>query len=96
MKYGIFLPVLLQVLYGKSPEQFLLAAEIRLQRRDKKALAEAAGTAKEIIASGIRQLIYKCGLVYIYIIVIAQTLKILYAYGEFHSITYLMCPILQI
>ncbi len=84
MKYGIFLPVLLQVLYGKPPEQFLPAAEIRLQRGYEKALAEAARTAEEIIAAVVNQLIQKRGLVYIYIAVVSKLLKILYAYGEFH------------
>ena len=84
MEYEVFGPVFLKLLNGKPLEQFLFAGEIRLQGGEEQALAEPARTAKEIISPLIDQTVYQRGLVHVDVTVVAEALKVLYAYGIFH------------
>ena len=83
VQHRVFFPILLQLLHGQSFEQLLLALEIRFQRGDQQAFAEAAGTTQEIILAPRGQLMYQVGLVDIEEIVCPDLFKALYAYREF-------------
>ena len=84
MQYRVLNPILLKFLYSQTFKQFLLTIEIGLHGRYKKALAESSWTAEKIISAGSCQSMYQCRFIYIDITVLADFLKILYAYWVQH------------
>ena len=80
MKHGIFRPIIFQLIYSQTLEEFLASLKIALQCRDKKRLAESAWTTQENeFAVRIRHAIYIGSLVYIKIVIRANLRECLYA-----------------
>ena len=78
---GILVPLLLQLLDGKSLEQFLLAFEITLEGGNKQRLAETAwATQEEILSIGMCHTIDVFRLVDIEVVQLADFLKCLNSY----------------
>ena len=94
MHDGVAVPILLQFAHSQPIEEFLLPAEICLQRGEKEGLAEPTGTGEEIIAAFRHQLIHQRRLVHVGEAVTTQFLKILYSDGIFH--TGLACGLLSV
>ena len=84
MKHRINVPCLFHAFYLQPLEQFLTAKIIVLQRRDKQALAETAGTAQEVDAALVRQAVYQVGLVHVDVTVFDNAVETLNANGIFH------------
>ena len=82
VQHGINSPLFLQLLHGEALEQVLPALEIALEGGHEQRLAEPPGAAQEEIrAVGMRHVIDVSRLVYIELILLADALKCLYAYG---------------
>jgi len=82
MQHGVLFPLLLQLHDGKTVEQVFLTFEVRFQRGEQQALAESARTRQEeIAAAAMSKVIYKLRLINVNVVVSAQLLKTLYAYG---------------
>jgi hypothetical protein len=88
MKNRIFKPFRFQIRDGEfcvpcSPlKEFPLPKKIRLDGREEKALAEAAGPAQKVGFAFVYKPVDIGGLVHIDIAFAAEILKILYAYGH--------------
>ena len=81
VQHGIFVPLLLQLLDGKPLEEFLLALEITLKGRNQQRLAETAWSAQEEIRSiGMGHTIDVFRLIYIELVLLADTFKCLNSY----------------
>ena len=84
MEHGAYCPIFLQTFHGQAFEQFFLPLEISLESRNQKRFTEPSRAAQEIITTGINQFVYQLRFVYIQIVILPQSSKILYAYGKSH------------
>ena len=82
VEHGIFRPLCLQFLDGKSLEEVFLALEVTLHRSDEKRLAETArATQEEVFATAMRHAVDIFRLVDIKELSVDNLLEGLYAYG---------------
>ena len=77
MQYRVGVPVLFQILDGQTLKQRFFALEIGFQGRNQKALAETAGTAQEIIATCLDDVVNQIRFVHIDVTAFTDFLKIL-------------------
>ena len=80
MQNRILFPLLFQAFHCQSFEQLFLPLKICLKRAHKKAFAEPAWTAQEIVTARLDKFVYLGGFVYITVSVPADLLEILYPY----------------
>ena len=80
MKHGIFRPIIFQLIYSQTLEEFLASLKIALQCGDKKRLAESARTTQEHVCTiCMHHIIYVLSLVHIKTVFCTYPLKCLYA-----------------
>ena len=85
MKYGIYIPVLFQLVYLQSLEQFLVPQKIVLQGGHQQTFPEASRAAQEIDASFLGQLVNQVCFVNIDISVFDDAVKALYSDRVLHG-----------
>ena len=84
MKHRILLPLLLQLVDGKSLEQFLLTLEIAFQGRYEQRLSKSSWTTQKVNCSIMNQIIDQARLIEINIAIFYDLFETLYADRIFH------------